>query len=259
MPRLGSARPLMRMARRHALRRPLQSAFLVIGVMIGVAMIVAIDLANTSAQRAFALGVEAVTGRATHQIVGGPGGLDSGLYTSLRRDLGFRKSAPVIEDYVVVQQLDAQPMRMLAVDPFAEAPFRRYLGDGDPKALASSSLADLLVRPNTVLMSADLAADYAIQPGDFLTARYGSDRYALEVVGLLEPSDDLSRRALETLLIVDIATGQELLNRAGQIDRIDLAVADDENGLAVLDRIEAALPDHARLVPSRRVPAPWTR
>ena len=60
-PALVSA-PTWRLIWSHAWRRPLQSIFLVIGVAIGVAMIVAIDLANGSADRAFQLGTETVTG-----------------------------------------------------------------------------------------------------------------------------------------------------------------------------------------------------
>ena len=67
----------------------MQSVFLVVGVAIGVAMMVAIDLANSSAQRAFELGTETVTGRATHQIVGGPNGVDENVYADLRRKAGF--------------------------------------------------------------------------------------------------------------------------------------------------------------------------
>ncbi|NJN83769.1 MAG: hypothetical protein HC802_16840, partial [Caldilineaceae bacterium] len=51
---------LLRLSWRHVLRRPLQSFFFVIGVAIGVAMIVAIDLANGSAERAFTLGTETI-------------------------------------------------------------------------------------------------------------------------------------------------------------------------------------------------------
>ena len=100
---------IYRLARRHALRRPLQSFFFVVGVAIGVAMIVAIDLANGSADRAFQLGTETVTGKATHQISGGPSGLDEAIYTRLRTELGYRLSAPVVERYVVAPELDAQP------------------------------------------------------------------------------------------------------------------------------------------------------
>jgi putative ABC transport system permease protein len=245
-----SVRPVLRMAWRHALGRPLQSAFLVVGVMIGVAMIVGIDLANSSAERAFALGVEAVTGRANYQVVGGPTGLDTEVYTAVRSELGYRLSAPVVEDYVVVQELDSQPMRLLAVDPFAEAPFRRYLGDDAGSGLASTSVIDLITRPNTTLLSSGLAERYGVAPGDTLTVRFGSKQHVLQVIGLLQPQDDLSRRALDTLLLVDISTGQEILDRIGRIDKIDLLVEDGETGRSDLARIAELLPENARLIPT---------
>ena len=228
----------------------MQSAFLVVGVMIGVAMVVAVDLANGSARRAFELGAESVAGRTTHQIAGGPSGLDESLYVRLRRDLGYRLSAPAVEEYVTVEELDAQPMRLLAVDPFAEGPFRSYLGVSADTGPAPAYLSELMVRPNSVLMSAVVAERYGLAPGDSLQARSGGERFALDIVGLLEPNDDLSRRALDSLLIADIATGQELLGKIGKLDRIDLIVAEGEEGAADLARIEAILPPGARIVPA---------
>ncbi|MEZ4640753.1 MAG: ABC transporter permease [Caldilineaceae bacterium] len=235
----------LRLAWRHAWRRPLQSLFLVIGVAIGVAMIVAIDLANGSASRAFELGTETVTGKATHQIVGGPSGLDENLYTSLRRDLGYRLSAPVVEDYVSVPALDAQPMRLLGVDAFAEPPFRSYLGQ-DPEINSNGNLSMLLVEPNTILLSAAVAARYSLNPGDTINIRAGTESVDLTIIGLLAPSDDLSRRALDGLLIADIATAQEVLGKVGRLDRIDLLIP--EGDTATLDRIESILPPSARIV-----------
>ena len=104
----SARRAIYRIAWRHAWRRPLQSLFLIAGVAIGVAMIVAIDLANGSAERAFALGTETVAGRATHAIIGGPSGLDEQVYADLRADTGFRLSAPVVEGYLIVEELDRQ-------------------------------------------------------------------------------------------------------------------------------------------------------
>ncbi len=121
---------LLRIGQRYLLRRPLQSILVVLGIALGVAVIVAIDLANGSASRAFALSTEAVSGRATHQIVGGPSGVPQALYTRLRREAGLREVAPVVSEFVTVQEVGARPMRLLGVDPFAEAPFRSYLGGG---------------------------------------------------------------------------------------------------------------------------------
>ena len=61
----------------------------VLGVALGVAVVVAIDIANGSASRAFTLSSESLVGRATHQIVGGPNGINSALYTRLPARTGF--------------------------------------------------------------------------------------------------------------------------------------------------------------------------
>ena len=63
---------LARLTRRYISRRLFQSVLFVLGVALGVAVSVAIDLANGSASRAFNLSTESISGRATHQIVGGP-------------------------------------------------------------------------------------------------------------------------------------------------------------------------------------------
>lgn len=249
MTQTSSPRAIFRLAWRHAWRRPLQSLFLIAGVAIGVAMIVAIDLANGSAERAFALGTETVAGRATHTIIGGPSGLDEAVYADLRAEVGFRMSAPVVEGYLVVEELDRQPMRLLGVDPFAESPFRAYLGTESDEP-APDFLTPLMVQPNTVLLSSEIAARYNLQPGDTLTAYSGSSRHTLEIVGLLQPSDDLSRRALDSLLLTDIGAAQEILDRVGRLDRIDLIVAETPQGEADLARIAASLPPNARIEPS---------
>ncbi len=244
-------RPIFRQAWRHAWRRPLQSFFLIAGVAIGVAMIVAIDLANGSADRAFQLGAETVTGKATHQITGGPRGLEESVYARVRIDARYRLSAPVVESYVVAEELDGQPMRLLGVDPFAEAPFRSYLGPGNQAQGPSAAyLSELMVQPNTVLISAEVAGRYGLSVGDAITVRHGAHRFDLTIVGLLAPSDDLSRRALDGLLATDIATAQEALDKVGRIDRIDLILPPGEEGEAILQRIAAVLPPGARIDPT---------
>ena len=76
---------------------------------------------------------------------------------------------------MVAEELDTQPMRLLGVDPFAEPPFRAYLGPGDQsQAPAGSFLAELMTTPNTVLMSSDVAARYGLKAGDTITIRSGT-------------------------------------------------------------------------------------
>jgi len=61
---------LQRSSLRYLLQHPWLMGLSVLGVALGVAVVVAIDLANVSAERAFELSAETVAGKATHQVVG---------------------------------------------------------------------------------------------------------------------------------------------------------------------------------------------
>lgn len=226
-------RALWRTAWRRLRRRPLQYALFLLGVALGVAMMVSIDLASRSASRAFELSTGAVTGKATHRIMGGPAGLDEGIYQRLRTEAGVAPAAPVVEGYVLAQELGAQPFRLVGVDPFAEPPFRTFLGDGDV-----AGLAGLLTVPNGVALSEATAARYGPALGDQVTLTISGRDTPVTIVALLKPAGENNRQALDNLLFADIATAQEMLGTAGRLSHIDLIVEDEQ----ALSRVAELLP-----------------
>jgi putative ABC transport system permease protein len=239
-------RTLLNFGWRYLLRHPWQTLLMVIGITLGVAVVIAIDLANASASQAFDLSTEAVAGRTTHQIVAGPQGLDEEIYTNLRRQGLALNAAPVIVDYVSSPQLGNRAMQLLAIDPFAEAPFRSYLSTETGVPVAD--LTRFLAIPGAVLISTDLAERYTISTGMSISLTIAGREQPAVVVGLLQPSDNLSRRALGGIVLVDIATGQELTGRLGRLDRIDLILPVDSGEL--LEQISASLPADARILPA---------
>src|SRR5665213_1677592 len=68
---------------RHLVHHPAQLALALSGLALGVATIAAVDMATASAARAFELSIDAVNGAATHEIVGGPTGIDEKVYVAL--------------------------------------------------------------------------------------------------------------------------------------------------------------------------------
>ncbi len=231
MTRSTNTRPLLRTAWRRMWRRPLQYVLLILGVALGVAMMVSIDLANQSASRAFQLSTDAVAGRATHRIAGGPAGVEEALYRQLRVELGFRPAAPVVEGYVLSEELGAQPLRLVGVDPFAEPPFRDYLSRQQESDAGLESLIPFLARPNTVIVSQALAEEHGIALGDMVTLDVSGRQQTVTVVGLLQADDDASRRSLRDVVFSDVATAQEILDMRGRLSHIDL-IAEDDAALA---------------------------
>ena len=248
------SRVLWRASLRYLLRHPWQMGLSFVGVALGVAVVVAIDLANASAQRAFLLSTDSVVGRATHQIVGGSRGIPEDIFRAVRIEAGVRLAAPVVEGDVVTPDYPGRTFRVLGVDPFAEAPFRPYLAGLNSRG--QTALVSFLTRPATAIMSygtgrelgLGLAGDPATQgQADQLTVRAGGVRQRLSIIALLEPADALSRRALDSLLVTDIATAQELLSLTGRLSRIDLIMPAGPLGQAELAKIRAVLPPGAEV------------
>ena len=90
----------------------------------------------------------------------------------------------------------------------------------------SKDLTGFLTEPNSLFLSQDVAEQNNIESGQELTLLIGAREEKVKVVGLLAPSNDLSRRALDSLLLADIATAQELLQQTGRLSHIDLILLD---------------------------------
>jgi putative ABC transport system permease protein len=248
---------LWRASRRHLARHPWQIGLSILGVALGVAVALSIDLATESARRAFELSTEAVTGRATHQILGGPSGLTEDVYRMLRLRLGVRQAAPVLEYDVTLLDRPGETFHLFGIDPFAEGPFRPHLVEVEPggrergdTAGPLAAIARLVAQPSTVLMSAPTARRLGLSRGQLLHIRVAGASRPVTLAGWLEPADRLSARALESLLVTDIATAQELAGARGRLTRIDLIAPDDAEGRALIQRIRDALPPDALIVPA---------
>ncbi len=209
-------------------RQPLQLGLALVGMALGVAVMVGVDLSTASAQRAFELSMEQVTGGASHQIAGPPKGIDEALYRKLRTEWGIRAAAPVVEGFAKTR---GETLRVLGVDPLATVgPASRLIDvDGD-------SLGRLLTEPDTALLAGVTARRFGLGVGDALELSIAGHSREARVVGLVEPQN-APEAAVDGLVLVDIATAQEWLDHLGRIDAIDLQLAPFE-----AQRLRAALP-----------------
>ncbi len=230
---------LRRLSRRHFLHHPWQALLAIVGVSLGVAVVVSIDLANGSALRAFELSSEAVTGKATHRIVGGPAGLPEEIFTTLRADLHIRPSAPVVAGYVSLQADPTRTLQLLGLDPFSEAGFRSYLERGS----SDLDVAHLLTVPGAVWATPRTARQLGLSPGDSFSLDFAGRGREVELAGLLTPHD-LREESLADVLVTDISTAQEILETEGRLTRIELILPPGDPRVST---VAEALPTGARL------------
>ncbi len=221
---------------RYLPRHPWQLAVALLGIALGVAVIVAVDLANSSAQRAFLQAVDAVYGEATHQIVGGPAGYAETEYVALRLDGGVRASAPVVEGFVSIA---GRTFNLLGVDPFAEAGFRDYrIGSGGQ----GRAWLDLVSLPGAFVLDEQAAARLGVGVGDTVVVTVAGQQRPGFLAATL--ATEGGRPGLGDVVISDIATAQEWLGWNGRLSRVDLRI--DANVEAA--RVAALLPQGSQLL-----------
>ena len=236
-------RILVRLGWQYVVHHAWQSFLMVLGIALGVAVMVSIDLANASASRAFMLSAEAVTGKATHQIASISGILDESVYTNLRINGKVELAAPVVTALVSSEVLGGAPLQLLGIDPFADSPFRGYLGSGN--TLDTGALTPFLTQPGAVMLSAELAGRSGLTSGESFTLNFEGRTREVYLAGTLAAADALTQRSLNGVVLADIATAQELTGKIGRIDRIDLILPENEPDRAVA--LEADLPAGVRL------------
>lgn len=239
---LAVAGVLARSSARFYRRHPAQLALSFVGIVLGVGIVTAVLITNSSSRRAFSLSTEALYGRTTHLVLGADG-IEGRQYAGLRLSLPTIAMAPVIEGQIAI---GSELFSLLGIDPFVEATFGRTGGDASLlDSLDDASvepLLDLLLDDDAVAISAATQARLDLPLDTSLEANVGGRTVSMRLIGAFTASNPA---ATEGLLVADIATAQELLGQGSTLSRIDLLLTADEVGL-----VTDALPPNLRITPA---------
>jgi putative ABC transport system permease protein len=250
---------LNRASRNYLWRHPWQLALAIVGIALGVAVVISIDLAMESSLNAFDQAGKAFSGVATHRIVAGHGGLDEKLYRRLRVDEGIQKLSPVVNAYVFVSKQADAGFNLIGIDPFVEKSFQSIWQTRQNKNTTAGLLTRLITEPNTALISEQTASRLGLNIEDDLTIDTDHGERRLKITGLLSPNNAVSEQVLSRLIVTDIATAQEVLEMFGRLSSIevlidgyqpDAAPVPDSSAAYTpsLEIIRKALPGNALLV-----------
>jgi len=215
---------------------------MLISIALGVSVVFSVDIANHSAKRAFALSLDSITGRTTHQITGGTNGLDEKIYTQMRTDFGMRNSAPIIEGSItILGNENSQPadngnssdantngenLQLIGVDMFAEPMFRNQLDNLQNSPDSSTGVGDrlALLQPGSLLLADTTAQRLGLQIDDVITVDVNGRTHQLHLLNLLVTGD---QPVPDNIAMTDIGTAQSILDFHGRLSRIDLVFEND--------------------------------
>lgn len=230
------ARAIYRDLRRH----PWQSLLSILGIALGVAVVLAVELSNYSANRAMQWSQRALADDISHQVFAGPGGLPERVYVRLRKDLGIRGARPVVQGKVRVEGSE-QLWELWGIDVLAgqrTSTLPRDVHQGE------QSWLELIGDPAAAVLATEGARRLQLRPGDVFAVHSGDHRRELRLAFVARAQNSIRAASLARVVITDIATAQEILGMTGVLSRIDLSLRNDEQQRAVRD----ALPPGAQLL-----------
>ena len=232
---MGMARAVLlyRLIVRPMVRERARALLTVSAVALGVAVIVAVDLAGEASMGSFRSSLESLQGRASYEITQ-VGGIPEAVYGDLAR-LEVRVAfSPRIEGFALLPGT-GEETPLFGVDLVGDT----TLGETGSRPRPDVSL---LIDAPSVWATASLG----FSPGDTIPVVAGDRRMDLVVRGVIEPA---GAAGAGRFLLVDIALAQRLLARAGRLDRIYVH-APSGDGIDWASRLAPHLPPAASVLPA---------
>lgn len=207
-----------------------RSALTILGVALGVAVLVAIDLAIGSSVAGFKQTLEEVAGRATLTIRSEGAGLPGELAGEVADHPGVISTAPLIQTTATLPAQDGsttQGMLLLGVDllfsgQLAGPAVREFEFQLQPERALESFLID----PRVIMIPNQLAKRLGKAAGDSFRLNVGGFEHTM-TIGAIIDAGELADAMDGAVGVMDIAMVDRLLEANGRIDRIDL-VTDPE-------------------------------
>ncbi len=235
---------LFRISLSHLAQYPGRTLLGILGIALGTAVYLSISLAAASALQSFQSGVAAVAGKAQWRLQSPGAPVDESLFVKVRHLPEVQAAAPAVESVLELAGPRQGPVLLLGIDAFSERPFRDY-EFARQAGLSDAAWSDFFTQPGAVLVSRPLATRLGLKAGDALPVMVGPRRRTLRVVGVFTAAGGLY--PLDgAVLLMDIGAAQELLDRVGGLDHIDVIGAAHASNLA--ERLKAVLPAGVEVV-----------
>ena len=200
----------------------LRTLLSVTAVALGIAAVVAIQLADRSAIASFQESVTQITGRANLSIAGLAPFAEELLPRAYEAFAGRQSEvelSPVVEG-VAVEAESREALDVLAVDLATDRAVRDTAVEG---IRSVRDMLLLLTDPGSLLVGCRFAARHRLRPGSVVSLIVNDRRRAFRVRGILSETGPGAALA-GNIAVMDIAAGQLLFGRLGRLDRIDLVV-----------------------------------
>src|SRR5437868_12759313 len=215
-----------------------------LGVALGIASVLSIQIISRSAMGAFRGGMRAVSGDADLGVVPRLTALPESLFAVALADPAVAQAWPAYQITAAVDGREHYYLDVAGVDLFAPVDMPWTGAPMDPAAI--------LATPGWCVIAPALAAELRLAVGDTLAVSSGTRRAVLRV-GAIVDIQKVVPLASRKLVVMDISQVQTLLGRRGELTGIDVRLAPGTDTAVAVPRLRTAMGASAEvLTPTQR-------
>jgi putative ABC transport system permease protein len=231
-----------RLMLRPLLQEPVRAVLTILSVTLGVAVVLAIDLAGAAATGSFRASMETLAGDNDLEVVAS-GGVPEGVVGPLATLPYSIRVSPRIEDSTVI--LDTQQtIPLIGLDLIAEGSADRVAAHAGAALNESSRLTEDSLKYLREPDSAWVGASLGKRTGDRLRLLINDQVHEFTVRGVYPDSN-----GSESAIVLDLAAAQSALHRFGRVDRILIKVPETASLEQWEQRLRAVLPAGVEMRP----------
>ena len=219
--------------KKHAVR----SLLTVLGIVLGVAVFVAMHTANQAVFYAFERTVDRIAGAAQLQVTSSEAGFPEEVLERVQAIPEVQVAVPVIEAPAATRIAGQGNILILGVDMTGDRSLREYDLESGDDAVVDDPLV-FLAQPDSIIITKEFAARNGLSVGARVTLSTMVGDKAFTVRGIMR-SGGLTSAFGGNLAVMDIYAAQQVFGRGRRFDRIDLKLRDSlavEDGRAAIRR-----------------------
>ena len=229
---------------RPALRRPGLSLLTICGIGLGVAVFLAVQVANRAALDSFRASVELAAGRAHLEV---RGEFDDNLFPAILTTEGVRAATPLVEGIAPLVHPQGEYLRILGVDPLFSPELFTFRIEQSPNA--GLDLEQWMARPGVVAVVP--SQKKRMESWGDLEILTATGRHRIEPLFSLLANEPLAQ-AEPRLAAMDISWAQVLLGKTGRLTAAQLLLHDESQAEQVIARLRDLLPPDVTIAPPSR-------
>ncbi len=234
----GSFRPMV--------FKPRAAMLGMLSIALGVAVFLAITIANRSAMGSFRQAFSIITGSADLEI---RGSIPEEVLPEVQACEGVAIATPLVEAMVTLPENPGESLHLIGIDPLSAAdlfPLRPSFGSA-----GQGDLSEWLARDDGLAVTEGFLKHHHLRQGDSISLQGPGEPRRLQI-RYIARNDAMSSDGSAGVAAMDLGAAQEWVGKTGTLSAILIRLRDPKERKDVVERLRAHLPADVQVEPPSR-------